>query len=93
MKNNKKSPISGKKISRKEAYKDLGDPKTWEKESKKFYKEFRKRPKTIKESLDEIFPPEKSVKNRGGLISKEESDRMNTLIPGGQCFSDYKFFK
>jgi hypothetical protein len=41
----KKTPLGGRPISRKEAFKGLGDPKTWAKESNAVYAEFRAKPK------------------------------------------------
>jgi len=43
--------ISGKEITKKEAYKGLGDPKKWVKEKKKILKEFLKKPLTSDKSL------------------------------------------
>jgi WD40 repeat protein len=40
-----KTPLGGRPISRKEAFKGLGDPKTWEKFSEAVYAEFRAKPK------------------------------------------------
>jgi len=40
--------LSGKKISKRQAYKGLGDPSTWEKEKEVLMKEFRARPKKSK---------------------------------------------
>lgn len=41
----KKSGLGGRRISREEAMKGLGDPKTWKKDADKLYREFRKKPK------------------------------------------------
>ena len=43
--NDRKSPISGHLISPKDAFKELGDPKSWKKESDAIYAEFRAKPK------------------------------------------------
>jgi hypothetical protein len=40
-----KTPLGGRPISRKEAFKGLGDPKTWKKFSDTVYAEFRAKPK------------------------------------------------
>jgi len=40
-----KTPLGGQPISRKEAFKGLGDPKTWKKFSDTVYAEFRAKPK------------------------------------------------
>jgi hypothetical protein len=42
----KKSGLGGRKISRKEAYRGLGDPKTWKKDHEALMREFRKKPKS-----------------------------------------------
>lgn len=39
-----KQSIQGKRISQKEAYKGLGDPKTWAAYEKKLEREFRAKP-------------------------------------------------
>jgi hypothetical protein len=43
--NAQKTPLGGRPISRKEAFKGLGDPKTWKKFSDAVYAEFRAKPK------------------------------------------------
>lgn len=40
-----KSKLGGKKISRKEAFKNLGDPKMWERERVALMKKFKEKPK------------------------------------------------
>jgi hypothetical protein len=40
-----KTPLGGQPISRKEAFKGLGDPKMWKKFSDAVYAEFRAKPK------------------------------------------------
>jgi hypothetical protein len=40
-----KSPIGGHQVTKKEALRGLGDPKTWKKESASLYAEFRAKPK------------------------------------------------
>ena len=42
--NNKKDSIQGKKITKKEAMKGLGNPKTWKKFKKQLDKEFKQKP-------------------------------------------------
>lgn len=42
-----KPSIHGKKISRKQALKGLGDPKTWEDDKKKIMRESRRKPKLV----------------------------------------------
>jgi len=46
-----KSPIGGRQITRKEAFKGLGDPKTWQNEAKAVYAEFRAKPAHPKETV------------------------------------------
>ncbi len=41
-----KTPLGGRPISRKEAFRGLGDPKTWKKFSDAVYTEFRAKPKS-----------------------------------------------
>lgn len=41
----KKSPLGGKKITKKQALKGLGNPKDWEKFANEVYKEFKKKPR------------------------------------------------
>lgn len=43
-----KKSIHGRKISRKQALKGLGNSRTWENDKKKILKEFRQKPKSIK---------------------------------------------
>jgi hypothetical protein len=43
-----KSPISGRQITRKEAYKGLGNPKSWKKFSDSVYAQFRAKPTVTK---------------------------------------------
>ena len=47
--------IHGKKISRKQALKGLGDPKTWEKDKKRLMKEFRSKPPFILSLSKELY--------------------------------------
>ena len=52
-----KSSLSGKQISREEAYKDLGDPSTWEADRIAARKEFFAKPIDVeaeKKLMDEI---------------------------------------
>jgi hypothetical protein len=49
--NIKKTPLGGMPISRKEAFKGLGNQKTWEKFSEKVYAEFRAKPMESKKSV------------------------------------------
>ncbi len=46
-----KTPLGGRPISRKEAFKGLGDPKTWKKSSEAVNAEFRAKPKMKPPSL------------------------------------------
>jgi len=48
----KRDKYVGKKISRKEALKDLGDPKTWKREDEKIRKEMRMKPGNKKWNRD-----------------------------------------
>jgi hypothetical protein len=40
-----KTPLGGHPISRKEAFKGLGNPKTWQQDARAIYTEFRAKPK------------------------------------------------
>ena len=43
----KKEFIGGKPVSRREVYKELGDPKTWPAHKVKVMKEFKRKPKEL----------------------------------------------
>ena len=67
--NPSKSHISGRQITRKEAYKGLGDPKKWKKESVAVYAEFRAKPKKQKQPKFTFRTIKKTVQHLSGVIS------------------------
>lgn len=48
----KKQSIQGRRITRREAYKGLGDPKAWKKEVEALDREFKAKPKTNNKCSD-----------------------------------------
>ena len=61
--NAQKTPLGGRPISRKEAFKGLGDPKTWKKFSDAVYAEFRAKPKIKRVAGSLVTAAIEKVKN------------------------------
>jgi hypothetical protein len=61
----------GRRISKKDALKGLGDPNTWKTDAEEVYREFRKKP------CPEVAKPEKSISAR---FTPAQSRAMWTLL-------------
>ena len=69
-----KTPLGGRQISRKEAFKGLGNPKTWEKFSEAVYAEFRAKPKMKRVASSLVSDTVEKVKKVFRHVARQKVD-------------------